>query len=124
MMKTIFLDIDGVLLPQFPTLLTYEEMDRQITLLPGVFEKFKEWSGKGYHIILTTARKKSRKKTTEKKLTELGLQWDELIMGLPTGRRILVNDLKPDNPEYPMAVAINIERNKGFKDVNFEDSSL
>jgi len=37
-------------------------------------------------------------------------------MGVGGGARYLINDNKPNGTEY--ATAINIERNKGIKDIN------
>ena len=49
-------------------------------------------------------------------LKEAGVFYDQLIMGLGGGERILINDLKPDS-DNPTAHAINLIRNKGVKDV-------
>jgi hypothetical protein len=86
-------------------------------LLPGVQEKFNEWDGKGYNIVLTTGRKESARSHTEDQLRKAGLFWDHLIMGLGGGPRVLINDVKPYDPDTPTAVAINLERDKGLGEV-------
>jgi FMN phosphatase YigB (HAD superfamily) len=113
--KTIFCDIDGTLVThRIPTknTTTLEMLD----LLPGTTEKLSEWDAKGYNIILTTGRRESMRKATEEQLAELGIFYDRLIMGIGGGDRIIINDNKPDGRQT--AFAINIERNKGIKDIN------
>lgn len=117
---TIFIDIDGTLISHHRT--ASEVLKCKPELLPGVIEKFCEWDGKGYKIILTTGRKESSRKFTEESLSSLGLFWDQLIMGIGPSQRVLINDLKP-NVNAPMAIAINVERNKGLEDVSIENSS-
>ena len=39
-----------------------------------------------------TARKESARKITEEGLCSLGIPYDQLIMGVATGHRILIND--------------------------------
>jgi hypothetical protein len=52
---------------------------------------------------------------TERQLQEVGIFYDQLIMGIGGGPRVLINDNKPDGKEA--AFAINIERNKGINDL-------
>ena len=75
-----------------------------------------EWDKKGYNIILTTGRKESLRKTTEEQLSRIGIFYDKLVMGIGGGDRIVVNDNKPDGRQT--AFAINLERDKGIKDIN------
>ena len=112
--KTIFCDIDGTLVEhRKPSRLQSEKMK----LLPGTLEKLEKWDKLGYKIILTTGRKESMRKVTEKHLSECGIFYDYLIMGIGGGKRILINDRKPDsNEDY--ALSINIERNVGIGDVD------
>jgi len=112
--KTIFCDIDGTLVTHHaPTENT--KFDVKLELLEGTVEKLTEWDAKGYNIILTTGRKESMRAATEKQLSEVGIFYNQLIMGIGGGPRILINDNKPNGAEY--ASAINIERNKGIKDI-------
>ena len=53
---------------------------------------------------------------TEKQLAEAGIFYNQLIMGIGGGERYLINDCKEDGTQY--ANAINIERNKGIKNIN------
>ena len=112
--KTIICDIDGTLVkhskPNISALKSYIP-----ELLDGTLDKLNEWERSGYNIILLTGRKESMRKVTENQLTQLGIYYDQLIMGVGGGPRFLINDYKPDGTEA--AFAINIERNKGIKNI-------
>jgi FMN phosphatase YigB (HAD superfamily) len=112
--KTIICDIDGTLVRHFPPFIS-SRLDTKLELLPGTLEKLSEWDYKGYNIILLTGRRESMREVTEKQLAELGIFYDQLIMGIGGGPRILINDNKPNGVET--AFAINIERNKGINDI-------
>ena len=113
--KTIFCDIDGTLLKHFPAGQSFNSYEPKI--LPGTIEKLLEWDKKGYTIILTTGRKNSMRKITEKQLEIAGIFYDQLIMGIGGGVRILINDYKPNNTEET-AVAITLERDFGISKIN------
>lgn len=113
--KTIFCDIDGTLV-KHEGLLKVSHKGAKLELLPGTLEKFLEWDLKGYKIILTTGRKESLREITENQLKDVGIFYDQLIMGLGGGKRYLINDCKEDGTEY--AVAINLPRNKGVDGVD------
>jgi len=111
---TIFCDIDGTLVTHYkPT----EQYFNKLKLLDGTLEKILEWDKLGYTIILTTGRKESLRKTTEYQLSETGIIYDQLIMGIGGGMRYLINDRKPQGSK-DYAIAINLERNKGIKNIN------
>ena len=113
--KKIFCDIDGTLVKHDPPSLT-AKLDYKMEALEGTIEKLMEWDKKGYNIILTTGRKESLRKTTEEQLSRIGIFYDKLVMGIGGGDRIVVNDNKPDGRQT--AFAINLERDKGIKDIN------
>jgi len=117
MVKTIFCDIDGTLIEQIENYMEHIANGSKFKILPGVTDKLKEWETKGYRLILTTARKESSRRRTEETLDELGIFYDQLVMGLSIGPRVVINDLKPGK-DLIMAEAINIPRNKGLEDVN------
>ena len=124
MKKTIFLDIDGCIFKHHGNLI------RQVTidpiLLDGVLEKINEWNEKDYMIILTTGRKKCSRKITEEQLSKYGIFYDKLIMGLPRGERVVINDRKTikkangynSASDFNVASAIQINRNEGLSNVN------
>lgn len=115
MKKTLFIDIDGCILKHMGNLT--QEIFMKPEILPGVIDKLNEWDGKGYKIILTTGRKESMRKITEEQLNSVGVFYDQLIMGINRGERIIINDKKPGN-DMTVASAIQIERNTGFKNIN------
>lgn len=109
--KTIFCDIDGTLVKHnFPTNNT--DPLKTLKLLPGTIEKISEWDAKGYNIILTTGRRESMRKATEEQLAEAGIIYDQLIMGIGGGDRIVINDCKPDGRQT--AFAFNLKRDEGI----------
>ena len=116
---TIFLDIDGCILKHQGSLggIILNEAE----LLPGVRERFDEWEKKGYNIILTTGRKESLREITEKHLRSFGLFWNQLIMGLGGGHRVLINDLK-EGSSSATATAINLKRDAGLGSSNVENA--
>ena len=117
--KTWFFDIDG-------TLVRHLENDEILSgaeeqLLPQVEEFLDKLYRRGDYVILTTARWESQRPQTEKMLENFKLNYHHLIMGIGSGERILVNDIKPIDTEdnfreevQPTAYAINVERNRGF----------
>ena len=113
--KTIFCDIDGTLV-KHETPFIASRPDFQMELLPGTLEKLEEWDRAGHNIILTTGRRESMRKETERQLSEVGIIYDYLLMGIKGGKRYLINDRKPNRTEN-YAEAINLDRNKGIKDI-------
>ena len=110
--KTIFCDIDGTLWDHVggvPEQATCSEHK----LLPNTKDAIDKWDRLGYRIILTTGRKESLRKKTEKELLRLGIVYDKLIMGIERGPRYLINDMDPKKPGE-RAIAINLERDKGI----------
>ncbi len=112
---TIISDIDGTLIRHNGSL--DAQIFKEPELLPGVREKFNEWDIKGYNIILITGRRESLRDLTELQLKNLGIFYDQLIMGVGGGPRVLINDLKTNSNE-PTAVAVNLVRNKGIGDID------
>ena len=117
--KTIICDIDGCI--------SYHDGDicnihkERLTILPGVRETFREWDRCGYNIILLTGRRESVRKNTEEQLSEAGIFYDQLIMGVKNGVRVLINDKKLDSITNT-AFAINLNRNKGMKNLSVEEN--
>lgn len=84
-------------------------------LLPGVLDQFKRWDDLGYNIVIFTGRRESMREITEQQLKGLGLAYDQLVMGVGGGKRVLINDKKANGEET--AFAINVDRNKGMIDI-------
>ena len=111
--KTIICDIDGVLLKHLNRGVSY-----QVTTEPleGTLKKVNEWDAKGYNIILITGRRESLRNKTEQQLLMYDIFYDQLIMGVGGGDRVVINDRKP-NSERDTAYSINLYRNEGIEDV-------
>ena len=112
-MKTIFCDIDGTLCVHHEDIV--KQHSEELILLPETLEVLKEWEKKQYKIILVTGRKESHRNDLEKQLKNAGLFWDELIMGLSNGPRVVINDIKSEN--QIRALSYNVMRNKGIGDL-------
>lgn len=114
--KTYFIDLDGTLLLHKHR---YDKLEDAPSLSPGVREVLNEMDSRGDKIILVSARKESARALTENTLRNLGVPYDQLILGVSQGVRILVNDVATvDSP--PRAIARNIVLNKGFGYEDFE----
>lgn len=110
---TYIIDIDGTIVRHCGDI---TKQSNTSEVLPGVLNFWKNIDKKGCKIILITGRRESQRESTKTMLQKLGIFYDELIMGVTSGQRILINDLKPDSDE-PTAIAINLKRNKGLGDV-------
>lgn len=108
MRKTYFIDLDGTLLEH---ILDFENIYNypKLRALPGAKEKTMKWHCQGHLIILTTARPESLRYLTEVQLRNAEIVYDELIMGIGSGERILINDYV--DPLGDKAIAYNVERN-------------
>ncbi len=115
--KTIFCDLDGTVLKHCHKF--SEIHTTQPQLLDGVIEKFNEWDSKGHKIILATARKESARDMTESHLKSLGICWDQLIMGVTSGDRILIND-KLTEMDKDRALSVNLTTDSGFSSIDWE----
>ena len=119
--KTIFCDIDGTILVHLHKISQVLQHDGE--LLVGVRDKFDEWDSKGHHIVLTTARKESARAHTVKQLADAGIIYDQLIMGITSGTRVLINDKKmPSDPDR--ARNVNVITNQGWQAVDWKRVGL
>jgi hypothetical protein len=109
--KTIFCDIDGTLLEQSGD--GGIQHLKKLKTLPNVKEAISKWGRKEYNIILTTGRRESTRAQTERQLAEAGIIYDQLIMGIGGGSRVLINNLKSDK-KFSTAKAYNLEINSGM----------
>ena len=118
-MKTIICDIDG-------TLTKYMGgghkaiMARDHEILPGVIDRIRQWEMQGHRIILITGRRESVRERTESELRRLGIPFDMLLMGYADSGRILINDVGP----RVKAHAVNVPRDVGWNDINWEEVGL
>lgn len=112
--RTFLIDIDGVIIEQsnkwddgrIPDEHDFKE-------LPSSRRTINRWKADGNKIVLTTARPEPYRFRTEHQLQRIGIMYDVLIMGLPNGQRILINDKKPQE-DIDTAIAINLDRDVGL----------
>jgi len=104
--RTWFIDFDGVIVEHHGT-----------KLLPGVKEFFKNIPDDDTIIITTGRSLQEVEPKICKRFRELFKRDLGLLVGLPCGERILINDIKP-----PMktARAVNVERNKGLEGIEID----
>lgn len=107
--KCLFVDIDGTLVTNssihFPPYIgNGNSLQSNIDYLNSLH------SSGMVKIVLTTSRPKSMRDKTIFELDKKQIRYDELIMGLPHCKRIIINDFAKSNP-YPSCEAINIPRN-------------
>ncbi|WP_036225579.1 hypothetical protein [Mesoaciditoga lauensis] len=113
--KTWIIDIDGVLF-KHNGYKDINDMNSNIEKpLPGVIEFFNKIP-KNDFIIIVSSREEKYRFITEKSLKENGLRYNILIMDMPVGERILINDEKPSG--LRTAYCVNLKRNEGLK-INF-----
>lgn len=111
--KTMFVDIDGTLIKHRGLM----KIGNKTKVLPGVLKKLEEWDKKGYNIILVSGRRESLRAFTEKQLEKAKIIYDQLILGIGGGIRVLINDTKP-NSSVPTAKAISVKRNVGLENID------
>lgn len=111
---TTFCDIDG-------TIIHHEaqpKYDNKEIILNGVIDKLNYLKTLG-KIIMTTSRNK--RDEIEKLLRNLNIPYDDIITGLNSGPRILINDIKPSNQYTLMAKSYNVNRNEGMVNLNLDE---
>ena len=108
-MTTIICDIDGVLV-------YHSNNPLDMKIVSGTLDKLIAWQKKGYNLILITGRRESMRGITELQLENAGIAYDQLIMGIGSGRRYLINDMKPDFKHT--ALVVNLERDEGISKVD------
>lgn len=112
--KTLLVDCDGTILKHQGNLDKMLEVAEPIF---GVPECLKSLRATGWYIVITTARPEWSRYKTMEQLDRNGIVYDQLVMGLPTGKRVVLNDAKPDIPV--MAEAHTLVRDKGFAHLDF-----
>lgn len=102
---TIFCDIDGLLLHHHG-FGAGQQWHCSQTSIKGAMNFLDLLEKKGWYIVLVTARKECAREDTIRHLRDNGLIYDQLIMGVSSGPRILLNDSKPDYPETAFAMTL------------------
>lgn len=99
---TFFIDLDG-------TVFYHQQLGQadqtRAQPISGAKEMIDELLKRGHFIVLTTGRRSHLREATIKQLDKACIAYDELIMDLPSGSRIVVNDRKPENTITAHAVS-------------------
>jgi hypothetical protein len=113
--KTWLIDLDGTIFPHNGYLRTKDAEK----LLVGAKDFFEKIAEDDIIIILTSRDERYRRKTVES-LKSNGIKFNLLLMGVPKGERILINDKKASGMKT--AYAINLKRDSGLNEVKIEIS--
>lgn len=113
---TIFCDIDGVLLRHND----HSTNNVKDNICLDGSELLKKLKNDNHYIVLTTARSKKHQAGLEVLLTEKDIYYDELVTGLPSGPRVLINDHKPSKVFTSQASSYEVKRNKGLAGFEIE----
>jgi len=128
--KTWFVDIDGTFLKHNSNISLDELVKQKGSHLKEKpirkSIKFLRDLPKGDKIIITTARESRHREHTIKTLKHFKVRYDDILFNLPSGPRILINDIKPPgvvNNANPIitAYAVNVNRDEG---INSDDEHL
>lgn len=106
--KTVFCDIDGTLITN-TSLQLHPKNGTGQPLLNNIHQLQQLHSSGNTVIVLTTSRPERYRLETIAELSKHNIPFDHLIMSLPHGKRIIVNDYAASNP-YPACESINIPR--------------
>ncbi|MBC8489384.1 MAG: HAD hydrolase family protein, partial [Bacteroidetes bacterium] len=111
---TIFCDLDG-------TLVKHEDVpmyDHPLEVLPDTIAKLNQWIEQGYKIIICTARSTEDENNLRNSMAKAGIPYHQLIMGVPSGPRHVINDRKPSELLVSQVSSQEIPRNLGIKNIN------
>jgi hypothetical protein len=111
--STYLIDVDGTI---FKKTGSTNDWFNPPELLPGVKDFFQRIEKESAHIVLITARKKSCRANLENQLDLYELFYDQLIMGVTNGKRVMINDGDSE--------LIRMTPNLGFKKIKDGKSLL
>lgn len=109
--RTFFIDLDGTVLMHGHR---YSNLYKGQEACPGVVEALDELDSLGHTIILVSARKESSRRFTEENLDRLGVPYDQLILGVSQGKRVVVNDIISET-SVPRSGNVNVITDAGWE---------
>lgn len=109
--STYFIDLDGTI---FKHAHRYSNLKNSAEILPGIKEALDELDSRGDKIILVSARKEGARLFTEQLLDDNLIPYDQLILGVSQGCRVVVNDVLSKTC-LPRAKAVNVIVDKGWR---------
>jgi hypothetical protein len=111
---TLFVDIDG-------TIVKYRKFselsESTLTPIQDVIDFVNGHYDAGSVIVITTARPESYRLFTIEELEKVGIKYNQIIMDMGRGTRVILNDIDPKNPELPRAIGINLQRDGGLENI-------
>ncbi len=116
--KTWIIDVDGVIFAHNKYLGVKGMSEKP---LPGVVKFMKKIDSKDY-VIIITARHERYRSLTQKLLKKNRIRYNLLLMDMPKGERILINDKKPGG--LKTAYAINLNRDSGTSKIKIKQSDI
>lgn len=119
--RTIFCDLDGTLLKHVHKYSNINRIKPELNL--GVLKKFDEWDSLGLKIILVTGRKESARQKTEQDLADLGIPYDQLVMNVGNGPRVMINDKMSEDSEDRIT-SVNVITDSGFDYIDWKKVGL
>lgn len=112
--NTYFIDIDG-------TIFMYRNFNNYQSEPAQVIKNSKQYLQQiwddGHYIVLVTARPEKLREFTESELKINNIPYNQLVMGIERGPRILINDMEFNSNEK-RAFAINVKRDEGINTTN------
>lgn len=108
--NTYFFDLDGTVLMHAHR---YSNLPNQDELCPGVREALDEIDSRGDKIILVSARKESAREITEKTLQSLAVPYDQLVLNVGQGKRVIVNDKMTEDSDSRCS-AVDVITDEGW----------
>ena len=110
--KTYIIDIDGTLIKHQGKGIRFQLYPSDGTVLEAAARVLNTLEQQGHHIVLMTARPEAFRDLTVQQLRGAYFVYHQLIMGVTSGERIIVNDTKPD--DSPSCSAVVVKRNDGI----------
>ncbi len=118
--ETFFYDVDGVIIEHDAGYHSrngkYDYESREIS---ENVSKIRQQYILGGLICLTTARPEAERIPLEDYLRNVGVPYDQLVMGLNPGKRVLINDRKRTSPSIDSAIATSNIRNEKLPDEEY-----
>ena len=115
---TFFVDIDGTIV-QYRK---FNELETAVlTPIQDVIDTINKYYDEGACIVITSARPIQFELFTKQELEKIGVKYHQLVMGIGRGTRVVLNDKDPENPEIPRALGINLNRDKGWEQLDISE---
>ncbi len=103
--NTYFIDIDGTILKHKGSGASWQWLS-QAEVLPGAVNFLNDLEAGGHHIVLVTGRPEHYRSTLVKELANHGIVYHQLVMGITSGTRIVINDQKPSGEKSCMSFSV------------------